>query len=405
MIKDDCKNRRRMSVKHNHHRRKRALKKLKRYKRLPRSIHPKQKRPLRKNHPMKHRKTLSRFKVTGGAPTWKVPSILFVACMISTILILPTLIVLPSDEHEPHEATNTKQGDSEELDSLDSTLSVAVMRTKSEEIENVPLETYVSRVVASEMPAEFEMEALKSQALAARTFIVNHLLHKDEKKVDGEESDVLDTVQHQVYNNEEELRKTLGADYEKKMKKITQAVEETKGEILTYNDTPITPAFFSTSNGYTENSEDYWDNELPYLRSVESPWDKDSPEFLDQKTFTIAEIEQALNITLPQTALIDFEVHQNEGKRERKLTLGDDTFTGREIREKLELRSSDFTIEQKNNHLVFTTKGYGHGIGMSQYGADRMAKEGKTYKDIVSYYYQDVEISTVPDVAPALVVK
>src|SRR5699024_3982604 len=116
-------------------------------------------------------------------------------------------------------------------------------------------------------------------------------------------------------------------------------------------------------------------------------------------------IDKTLNITLTQTELIEFEVSRTEGKRMRELTLGDDTFTGREIREKLELRSSDFTIEQKNNHLVFTTKGYGHGIGMSQYGADRMAKEGKTYKDIVSYYYQDVEISTVPDVAPALVVK
>src|SRR5699024_12602591 len=107
---------------------------------LPRSITQKQTPPPRNSHPMRHRKTLSRFKVTGGAPTWKVPSILFVACMISTILLLPTLIVLPSDEHEPHEATNTKQGDSEELDSLHSTLSVAVMRTTSAEIENIPLE-------------------------------------------------------------------------------------------------------------------------------------------------------------------------------------------------------------------------------------------------------------------------
>src|SRR5699024_4711449 len=135
-----------------------------------------------------------------------------------------------------------------------------------EKVEDVPLETYVSRVVASEMPIEFEMEALKAQALAARTYVVDVMMHDDE---DGDDSALItDTTDNQVYHDDEQLKKQWGAEaYEKNMQKINQAVTETKGEILTYDDDPIFPAFFSTSNGYTENSEDYWESELPYLRS------------------------------------------------------------------------------------------------------------------------------------------
>src|SRR5699024_8414720 len=162
------------------------------------------------------------------------------------------------------------------------------------------------------------------------------------------------------------------------------------------------PAFFSTSNGFTENSEDYWENEVPYLRSVESPWDEDSAKFLDQKTVTIEETEQLLGINLPKSSAIPIETTRTEGNRVAELSLGEHSISGRDVREKLELRSSDFTIKQKDNHLIFTTKGFGHGIGMSQYGADGMAKDGKSYQDIVKYYYKDVEISSVTEAAPTL---
>src|SRR5699024_1238993 len=132
------------------------------------------------------------------------------------------------------------------------------------------LETYVTRVIASEMPTEFELEALKAQGVVARTYIVSHLLHQ-------EETNISDTTDHQVYRNEEELRELWGDDFQHKMGKLTEAVAATKGEILTYNEWPITASYFSTSNGYTENSEDYWEEDIPYLRSVPSPWDEDSP--------------------------------------------------------------------------------------------------------------------------------
>ncbi|WP_371817484.1 stage II sporulation protein D [Virgibacillus sp. MSJ-26] len=339
---------------------------------------------------------------------WKLKGVLFFASMLLVILLIPTLIVVPSATGSELDSTSkdteNTQKESAKASESNSSLSVAVMRSEAKEVEDVPLESYVEGVVAAEMPvSDFEMEALKAQALAARTYIVDHLLHKsDSEESDG---DVSDTEQHQVYKNETELKKMWGNDYDDNIEKLREAVMATEGEILTYDDTPILPAFFSTSNGFTENSEDYWENEVPYLRSVESPWDEDSSKFLDQKTMSIQEVEQLLGIDLPKNTAVPIETTRTEGKRVAELTLGEHSLSGRDVREKLELRSSDFTIKQKGNHFIFTTKGFGHGIGMSQFGADGMAKDGKDYQDIVKYYYQDVEISTVTETAPTLVSK
>ncbi len=151
---------------------------------------------------------------------------------------------------------------------------------------------------------------------------------------------------------------------------------------MTYENTPITPAYFSTSNGYTEDSEDYWKNKVPYLRSVKSPWDKNTPKFMDQQIFALQEVEKKLGTDLPSIEQLSMEIARTDSNRVSKLTIGSDTYSGREVREALELRSSDFSIEKKNNHLIFTTKGFGHGIGMSQYGANGMAKEGKSYEKL-----------------------
>ncbi|MEN1967700.1 stage II sporulation protein D [Lentibacillus sp. N15] len=350
-------------------------------------------------------------KQLGRKPsTWKLPTTVFLASLIMIILIIPTLIVLPDKDNEQaqisaktndEKAAKNKQ-EEVELTAADSPFSVEVMRANTDnKVEDVPLETYVSRVVASEMPIDFEMEALKAQALAARTYVVDVLLHHNQDKDD--QPQVTDTTDNQVYSNKTELQKKWGKDYAGNMEKVTEAVAATKGEILTYDDNPIFPAFFSTSNGYTENSEDYWDNKLPYLRSVKSPWDKKSPKFLDQKIVSIADAEQQLGVQIAGDLQADMS--RTDGKRVSKLNIGGKEFTGKEIREKFDLRSSDFTIEQKNGHIIFTTKGFGHGIGMSQYGANGMAKDGKNYKDIVAHYYKGVKISKITETAPTLVAK
>ncbi|MCA1060914.1 stage II sporulation protein D [Rossellomorea aquimaris] len=319
------------------------------------------------------------------------PVVIIFSIFISIIFIVPTLLVLPfsSDKETANLDENLKNPPS--VEELADSVEVAVYRSSQDLIEKLPLEQYVVGVVAGEMPADFEKEALKAQALAARTYIVNQLLSDDSSVPKG--ADVTDTVSHQVYKNQKELASLWGSDYDWKMKKISEAVLKTKGKVLTYDNKPITAAFFSTSNGYTENSEAYWADDIPYLRSVESPWDKSSPKFQDQKIIPANEFQQKLGVTLPKDGSVGTITSRTEGKRVARVEINGKEFTGREIRDKLGLRSSDFTWYMKDDHIVIATKGYGHGVGMSQYGANGMAKEGKNYEEIVTHYYKDVKIT------------
>ncbi|WP_456273068.1 stage II sporulation protein D [Bacillus sp. AK031] len=320
------------------------------------------------------------------------PVLITVAILMAVTFLVPTLLVLPFSGDEAGSELDETTKKPEKATLLEDSVEVAVYRSAKEIIEKIPLEEYVVGVVAGEMPADFEIEALKAQALSARTFVVTQMMNKDENVPEG--ADVTDTVDDQVFRSTEDLKLQWGADYQWKMDKITQAVLETKGKILTYEGNPISAQFFSTSNGYTENSEAYWANSLPYLKSVESPWDKESPVFNDQKVVPLSEFQEKLGIALEGDNSVGTITNRTPGKRVGTVVIGGKEFTGREIREKLDLRSSDFTWYRKGDHIVITTKGFGHGVGMSQYGANGMAKEGKTYEDIVTHYYQDVKISS-----------
>lgn len=333
---------------------------------------------------------------------WSLP-IIFITALVMIILVIPSLVVGPfvTGDTETNLAIETEQPTPTVDDETPVTVDVVRMTTADKDVENVQLQEYVVGVVASEMGIDFEPEALKAQSVAARTYVVNHLLNQPKP----DEANITDSTQHQVYKNKEELRNIWGQDYNENITKLTEAVEATSGEVITYNNAPIMPAFFSTSNGYTENSEDYWADEFPYLRSVKSKWDEESPKFLDQRVFTLAEVESAFDITLPKDNSFPIEIMRTDSERVGEVKLDTNVMTGRDVREKLELQSNDFMIEQNNNHLIFTTKGYGHGIGMSQYGANGMAEEGESYQDIIEYYYQDVNIQTINEIAPTLVSK
>lgn len=317
-------------------------------------------------------------------------------CMM---LMLPAIVVkLPIGSSDPSSSEMIEETNVPAVTEDEDTLEVMVQRSASDDIENVPLEQYVASVVASEMPVEFETEALKAQAVAARTYIVQHLQHQED-----EEAVIKDTTEHQVYKNEEELKAGWGKDYHWKMDKVMTAVLETEGEIITYEEEPITPTFFSMSNGYTEDAENYWGNALPYLKSVESKWEEAHPDFIEQNIFTIAELQEKLDITLHGD--VDLSLSRTDSNRVHELHINDTTFSGKDIREKLALRSNDFSIEQQQDHFIFTTKGFGHGVGMSQHGANGMAEEGKSYRDILHHYYQDIDIDALSDAAPTLVSK
>jgi stage II sporulation protein D len=319
------------------------------------------------------------------------PSFSLIAVVSVIILVIPALLVMPFSDQKSVDHEGDKPQEAKQEMILDSTVSIPVFRMKQNTVQSIGLEQYVKGVVASEMPATFELEALKAQALSARTYIINHLVNPTDIKL-PDNAIVTDSVQHQVYSSDEELKKIWGNEYEWKMDKVTRAVFETKDKVIVYDEKPIAAQFFSTSNGYTENSEDYWQSAFPYLKSVESPWDKQSPKFHHEKELSVQEVQKLLGVSISGTGEIGEVTELTAGKRIGKIIIGNKQFTGREVREKLGLSSSDFVMERESDTVVIKSKGFGHGVGMSQYGANGMAKEGKTYEDIVKHYYKGVSI-------------
>ncbi|MDP9740663.1 UNVERIFIED_ORG: stage II sporulation protein D [Bacillus sp. B2I3] len=333
------------------------------------------------------------------------PLMWVVLTIFIVVLVVPSILVASfSNNTKQNIVDSSKQNSVSSIDnkeskndknSPESSIEVSVYRTNTKEIENIPLEEYVVGVVASEMPVTFELEALKAQSLAARTFLVQQMLSKSKINLpDG--TDITDNIQyHQVYKNKKELAIQWREDYKTNISKIQKAVDATRGQILTYAEKPIDASFFSTSNGYTENSEDYWGNKTPYLKSVESPWDIKSPKFQYQTTIQVSKFEELLGIKLNNDVNIGNVISKSTGNRIKLIEINDKKFSGKTIRDKLKLNSSDFTFKREGSEVIIYTKGNGHGVGMSQYGANGLAQEGKNYKDIVNYYYQDVTISSV----------
>lgn len=344
-----------------------------------------------------------------NTPKFKLFIVLGALLFVITLMI-PSLVVLPftEDQVTGKLGEQLKKGESpaeeSKVTSTGPAVEVAVFQMQKKQTVALPLEEYIVGVVASEMPREFEKEALKAQALAARTYIVNQMLKENKSDLPGGAL-VTDTIQHQVYKDDNELRKIFKDDYSWAIKKIREAVSETSGQIITYNGSPIDASFFSTSNGYTENPEEIWSMPLPYLKSVESPWDLQSPKFGGQKVFTISDFEQKLGVKLPNDSTIGTVIERTAGKRVGEVEINGKTIKGKDIREKLGLKSTDFTWERKGDKVIINTKGNGHGVGMSQYGANGMAAEGKSYKDIIAHYYQGVEVTASDNILTKVLAK
>ena len=265
---------------------------------------------------------------------------------------------------------------------------VRVNRTKLNKIEEVELEEYVKGVVASEMPITFDIEALKAQAVCARSYV----LRKKEQNKD-KEYDVVDTIQNQVYQDIDELKNRWKDKYDEYIEKLNKVVEETKGEFITYNNEIIETFFFSTSNGHTENSEEVFQKKLPYLRSVDSSWDEEtSPVFHATKEMSLSDLYTKLS--LPYNKNLTYKIlEKTESGSIKKISINGKEFKGTVVRQKLGLRSTYFEIEQNGSNITFKTTGNGHGVGMSQYGALSMAKKGYKYDEIIKYYFKNTEIS------------
>ncbi|OEH85455.1 stage II sporulation protein D [Desulfuribacillus stibiiarsenatis] len=312
---------------------------------------------------------------------------LVIAFLILTIGIPSLVIWLTDQETTPIELDIDPEG-----------FMVQLHRSKENQVVELPLEQYIRGVIAAEMPAEFHLEALKAQSLAARTYFINKWSQSNQPISDDYRID-------QAYLSDQELKIRWGASYTDYSNKINQALNETKGLILTYEKKPIEAYFFSTSNGYTENSEDVWSKATPYLRSVESTGDVISPKFQDSKVIPIQTVHQKLGLAIPVSSWNQGQppkmqaVKRSHGNRIKELQIGDQTFTGREVREKLGLNSTHFTVSIQGKDMHFTTYGYGHGVGMSQWGAEALAREGNAAEEIVKHYYQGVTIEPYTQVS------
>ena len=256
---------------------------------------------------------------------------------------------------------------------------IVKVKTKSKTLE-IPLEEYLVGVVAGEMPVSFEEEALKAQVVASRTFVLSRKMNVD------------NTTNSQVFLTDSQMKKNWGNQYKENKEKVEKAVKETSYEVMTYQGKYISAMFFSSSNGKTVNCEDYFNGEVAYLKSVDSHWDLTiDPGNIRYKTFTKTQLANAFGVKSPN---IEVTSHTESGYV-KNVTVNGKTYTGREVREKLGLVSSCFQIDLTSKGYKFTTKGSGHGVGMSQYGAQAMAKENKSYKEILHHYYQNVEIKRI----------
>ena len=267
---------------------------------------------------------------------------------------------------------------------IDNNIYVNVRRNNGN-IEKYELEEYIICVVGAEMPASFNKEALKAQSVVARTYALKSI--KNNKQLTTDNST-------QNFKDNNELKKMWGSSYNTYYNKIKSAVLETKGLYLSYNNDYVDAVYHSTSNGNTEDAVYVWGNSVPYLKSVSSEYDNTNKNYNSTITLTYNEISNKLKNSIDSNTKFNI-ISRTSGNRVKEIEINGTTYSGVEFRKLLNLRSADFSIENNGANVVISTNGYGHGVGMSQYGANGMANNGSSYTDILLHYYTGVSIKNI----------
>lgn len=279
---------------------------------------------------------------------------------------------------------------------------VRVYLHQENKVKPMQLEDYLVGVVAAEMPAEFPLEALKAQAVAARTYVVKRLGAGGVANPLHPGADVCDDHRHgQAWLSREELKNRWGTlSYYNYYYKVKRAVDETKGQVLVYQGEYIDPAYHASCGGRTENSEDVWKFKVPYLRSVPCPYDAD-PNPVQTASFSLEQVDRSLGTTLSTVPVSGNEkvsrdikvIEKTSTGRPKLLLIGERQFSAVAVRDLLGLRSTNFTWKTEGDFIYFTTTGYGHGVGLCQYGAKGLAEHGYDYRTILGHYYSGAEIT------------
>ena len=277
--------------------------------------------------------------------------------------------------------------------------TIKLLHKKTGEVEQVNIDDYLCNVVSAEMPADYEIEALKAQAVVARTYTIYKINNKKH-----ENADICDdsTCCQAWVDKETRFSRWEESKRESNWEKIQKCIQETQGQIITYQNQPINAFFHANSGGKTELPVNVWGGTgLPYLQVVETTGEEGYKQYESEVELTQDELIEKLKTKYSDIS-IDFSNQENlkileytDSGRVKTVKFGNHEISGVETRTLLGLKSTNFEISKENDKIKFTVKGYGHGVGMSQTGADAMAKQGKNYKEIINHFYSGVEIKEV----------
>ncbi|HZK25185.1 MAG TPA: stage II sporulation protein D [Oscillospiraceae bacterium] len=323
--------------------------------------------------------------------------------LVLLMIGLPTLLIRACAS--PTEAPPEEAVDRTPLSSPAEAIKLKVFQHHTSELAEMTLEEYLVGVLAAEMPASFELEALKTQAVVARTYTVNQMLAYGGKgcaKHAG--ADICSASSHcQAWQSEEQALakwpKNEAAGY---YNKLRTAVRETAGQVITHDGKLIDAVFHSTCGGQTENSEDVWSTALPYLRSVSCTYCRGSRWYKTEHAVSAAKFAEAI---VPYVSALPVAANgrpllgtanRSATGRIKSLVIAGEPVTGRDFRTALGLPSTNVQWEVIEDKVLFTAQGYGHGVGLCQYGADGLAKAGQSCTEIINHYYKDVNITTIP---------
>lgn len=347
---------------------------------------------------------MERYKIDGSI----IKKIGLYFSSILCLILIPIIILqggVTSSKEQSSQAIENKQ-DENQANSVKRDFSyINIHHVDTNKNEKIDLEQYIIGVVAAEMPVEFDLEALKAQAVAARTYALKRMVSPCEQ---ANGADICDTVHCQVYISKE---KRMGmwnneAKGEEYWKKLQQAVEETKGKVLSYEGNLVLyPQFFSTSWGKTEDAQAVFAADIPYLKSVDSPGEEGTTSYKSSKEITTNEFIKLVNSKYKDAKLTVSNLNssvsilsKNSGGSVAEVKLGGVKIKGTEFRTLLDLKSANFSINISGGKVKIDCTGYGHGVGMSQRGANVMAKAGSKYEEILKHYYQGVEVKDISDI-------
>lgn len=323
--------------------------------------------------------------------------------LLLVLFLLPVLIVERPDGSSAEEApqvlpaTPTPAGTLETAKSGEDGRTTVRVLLEDGQVTEMTMADYLWSVVAAEMPASFELEALKAQVVTARTYTTWKMGAGETNHPDADVCADINCCQ--AFLSQEKAAANWGASAGEYVEKIRSAVADTDGQIMTYNGQPIQAVFFSSADGRTEDAVAVWGNAVPYLVGVDSPEGEDVPNYHTEVTLTAEKFRETFLQRYPGADLTGTPDTWFQNKtltasgRVAAMDVGGITVKGTELRSLFGLRSTSFTVEADETSVTFQVTGYGHGVGMSQYGANTLAKQGKTYEEILTWYYTGIEIS------------